>query len=361
MTGIGPGGIHTCALNAASVLSCWGTNGNGTLGDGTTVDHFVPTVVLTSQLFYQVATGIAHNCALTDPGVAYCWGRNYAGQLGDGTTTDRMVPTLVAGGLTFASIDVGFNHSCAVTTAGAAYCWGGNDLGQLGDGTSTAYRTSPFAVTGALTYTVVRAGSKHSCALQTTTAHAYCWGASSLGQIGNGAGGVSDLDKVTSPTAVAGGLAYTQLDAGGSHNCGISGLFTYCWGWNGYGQLGFTSTPETCAAARPCARSPARVSGLVVFSAIGLGTSHSCGLVGLTGVLRCWGNNTHGQIGDGTTTNRPSPVVVNGVTLQTIRGGNSFTCGVGVNGNHYCWGLNIFGALGLGDTINRLTPTIVPP
>jgi alpha-tubulin suppressor-like RCC1 family protein/predicted small lipoprotein YifL len=97
MAGIVPGGVHTCALGPTSVLYCWGTNWNGTIGDGTTVDHFTPTLVVTSQLFYQIATGIAHNCALTDPGVAYCWGRNYVGQLGDGTTTDRMVPTAVAG------------------------------------------------------------------------------------------------------------------------------------------------------------------------------------------------------------------------------------------------------------------------
>ena len=361
MAGIVPGGIHTCALNPTSVLYCWGTNWNGTIGDGTTANHFTPTLVVTSQLFYQIATGIAHNCALTDPGVAYCWGRNYAGQLGDGTTTDRMVPTLVAGGLTFASIDVGFNHSCAVTTAGAAYCWGGNDLGQLGDGTATAFRTSPFAVAAGHTYSVIRAGSKHTCALQTASRHAYCWGASGLGQIGNGLGGASDTDKVTSPTAVTGTRAYTQLDAGGSHNCGISGTSTYCWGWNGYGQLGFISTPETCAASRPCARSPAAVIGSFQLSAVGLGTSHSCGLVGATGVLWCWGNNTHGQIGDGTTVSRPAAVIVAGVTMQTIRGGNSFTCGVGTDNNPRCWGLNIFGALGLGDTNNRLTPTIVPP
>ena len=360
MAGIVPGGIHTCALGPTSVLYCWGTNWNGTIGDGTTVDHFTPKLVSSSQLFYQIASGTAHTCALTDPGVAYCWGRNYAGQLGDGTTTDRLVPTLVAGGLTFASIDVGFNHSCAVTTAGAAYCWGSNDLGQLGDGTATPSRTSPFAVTGALTYTVIRAGSKHTCALQTTTNRAYCWGAAGLGQIGNGAGGASDLDKVTSPTSVTGTRAFTQLDAGGSHSCAISGTSTFCWGWNGYGQLGLTS-PNTCAASRPCAKSPTVVTGTpgtFTLSAIGLGTSHSCG-ISSSGVLRCWGNNTHGQIGDGTTTNRPTAVVVTGVTMATIRGGNSFTCGAGIDQNPRCWGLNIFGALGLGDTTRRLTPTIV--
>jgi len=364
MAGIVPGGIHTCALNPSSVVYCWGTNWNGTIGDGTTTDHLVPTLVTTSQLFYQIATGIAHNCALTDPGVAYCWGRNYAGQLGDGTTTDRLVPTAVAGGLTFASIDVGFNHSCAVTTAGVAYCWGANELGQLGDGTTTTHRTSPFAVTGGLLYTVIRAGSKHTCALQTITKSAYCWGASGLGQIGNGAAGVADTSRVMLPTLVSGAHAYTQLDAGGSHNCAIAGTSTFCWGWNGYGQLGFAS-PTTCAASRPCAKSPAAITGTpgtFQLSAIGLGTSHSCG-ISSAGVLRCWGNNTHGQIGDGTTTNRPAAVIVTGVTMATIRGGNSFTCGAGTDQNPRCWGLNIFGALGLGDTTRRLTPTIVtlPP
>ena len=359
MTGIVPGGIHTCAIDAIAALYCWGTNGNGTIGDGTTIDHFTPILVGSGMSFTQIATGTAHTCALSSTGAAYCWGRNYAGQLGDGTTTDRTLPTQVLGGLIFNSIDVGFNHSCAITTAGAAYCWGGDDLGQLGDGTATAYRTSPFAVAGARSYSVIRAGSKHTCALETTTALAFCWGANGLGQIGNATGGITDADMVTTPTAVAGGRAYTQLDAGGSHNCAISANFTYCWGWNGYGQIGMTSS-ETCAAARPCARTPLRVQSNLRLSAIGLGTSHSCGLDGSTGALYCWGNNTHGQLGDGTTVSKTAPVQVNGVTMKSIRGGNSFTCGVGVDNIARCWGFNTFGALGLGDSTSRPTPTLLP-
>ena len=307
MKGIVPGGVHTCAINSLSSLYCWGTNWNGAVGDGTTTDHLAPVLVAGSVSFTQVATGSGHSCALSDLGDAYCWGRNYAG--------------------------------------------------QLGDGTSTASRTSPFAVAGGLNFSVIRAGSKHTCALVTTSGLAYCWGANGLGQIGNGAGGVSDTGKVTSPTAVSGGRAYTQLDAGGSHNCAIAGNFSYCWGWNGYGQIGVSSS-ETCAAARPCAKTPVRLPANLHLVAVGLGTSHSCGLDS-GGSLSCWGNNTHGQIGDGTTTNRPSPVTVNGVTLKNIRGGNSFTCGVGIDNNAYCWGINIFGALGTGDTTSRLTPTLL--
>jgi alpha-tubulin suppressor-like RCC1 family protein len=358
MKGIVPGGIHTCAIDALSSLYCWGTNGNGTVGDGTTVDHLAPVLVAGSVSFTQIATGTAHNCALSDVGDAYCWGRNYAGQLGDGTTTDRTLPTLVLGGLTFTSIDVGFNHSCAITEAGVAYCWGGDDLGQLGDGAPAANRTSPSAVSGGHNFSVIRAGSKHTCALETSTGFAYCWGANGLGQIGNGGGGVTDSDMVKVPKAVNGARAYTQLDAGASHNCAISGSYTYCWGWNGYGQLGVTTT-ATCAGSRPCAKAPKRLPASLVLSAVGLGTSHSCGLKGSTGTVYCWGNNTHGQLGDGTTTSESTPVTLSGITLKSIRGGNSFTCGVGVDNNAYCWGINIFGALGTGDTTSRLTPTLL--
>ena len=92
------------------------------------------------------------------------------------------MPTKVVGGLSFSSIDVGFNHSCAITAAGVAYCWGGDDLGQLGDGAPAASRTSPSAVAGGHTYSVIRAGSKHTCALETSTGYAYCWGANGFGQ-----------------------------------------------------------------------------------------------------------------------------------------------------------------------------------
>jgi len=80
--------------------------------------------------------GNVHSCALWTSGGAYCWGANGSGQLGDGTTTDAGTPVPVVGGVQFRALFAGAGHTCAVTTSGAAYCWGDNSAGQLGDGTT---------------------------------------------------------------------------------------------------------------------------------------------------------------------------------------------------------------------------------
>ena len=361
MVGIVPGGLNTCAVDAAGVPYCWGNNESGIIGDGTFQEHLTPVSLAADGIaFAQIASGFKHTCALSVTGQAYCWGRNFAGQLGDGTNIDHPLPLPVLSGLTFTTIDVGISHTCAVATSGAAYCWGTNELGQLGDGTSGTSRLSPTPVAGGHLFSVVRTGNQHTCGLELNTGVVFCWGANYHGQIGNGTGGASDTDAVTSPTMVASNKTFTQLDAGASHNCAVSSdKFVYCWGWNGSGQLGTTSN-ELCVINRPCTRTPTKLPASVKMSAIGLGTAHSCGLVGATGAVYCWGFNASGQLGDGTTVSKSAPTLVPGATLKSIRGGNGFTCGVGVDSHGYCWGINFAGTLGVGDTTNRLTPTQVP-
>ena len=128
---------------------CWGNNGVGQLGDGTTNRNPTPVLVSGGLSFASVSAGPSHVCGVTTAGDAYCWGWNSSGQLGDGTRTNRHTPVPVAGGLTgglsFASVSTAGLHTCAVTTAGVVYCWGFNGDGQLGDG-STTDRLTPVRV-----------------------------------------------------------------------------------------------------------------------------------------------------------------------------------------------------------------------
>jgi alpha-tubulin suppressor-like RCC1 family protein len=360
MVGVVPGGLSACAVDATASVYCWGSNESGIVGDGTHTNRPSPTLVDAQGVaFSQIVSGYKHSCALSMSGEAYCWGKNAYGQLGDGTFAEHATPTLVLGGLSFTAIDVGVSHSCAITAEGAAYCWGSGVRGQLGDGSAASSYLTPHAVTGGRVFTVIRTGDFHTCALESVTGRAYCWGANNNGQIGNGTGGNSDTDIVASPALVTGGDSYTQLDVGGSHTCAISGKFTYCWGWNIAGQIGVTSA-ERCGGTRPCVRNPAKLAGSFKFSSVGLGTAHSCGLVGSTGAVFCWGFNGAGQLGDGTTVSKTTPTQLPGASMKSLRGGNGFTCAVGVDNKGYCWGLNLFGTLGVGDTTNRLTPTEIP-
>src|SRR5439155_189354 len=186
---VSAGRSHACGVTSAGAAYCWGGNGYGQLGNGTTnvYGEGSPVLVLGGLSFATLSAGDVHTCGLTTGGAAYCWGDNSAGQLGTGTTMSSSSPVLVSGGLTFATVSTGNLHTCGVTSAGAgrqAYCWGSNIDGQLGDGTTTQ-RTSPVVVVGVLSFAAVNGVSFHTCSV-TSAGAAYCWGDNSYGQLGDG-------------------------------------------------------------------------------------------------------------------------------------------------------------------------------
>lgn len=254
---------HTCGLTTDGKAYCWGINWNGRLGDGSTTGPLqcsywacsaTPVAVAGGLAFAGVSVGGAHTCALTTGGAAYCWGDNGAGQLGTGSTTGpescrysfpcSTTPAAVTGGHLFSALSAGDAHTCAVTSAGAAYCWGDNSRGQLGNG-AKSNSSSPVPVSGGLTFTAISAGEDHTCGL-TADGAAYCWGANTAGQIGPGPAisntgpercGVDACS--TLPVRVFGNLAFAAVSAGGGHTCALErGGDAYCWGYNAYGQLG---------------------------------------------------------------------------------------------------------------------------
>ena len=388
---------HACALTPAGAAYCWGHNGNGQLGDGTNVDRHVPTPVAGGLQFAQIDAGYAYTCGVTTAGAAYCWGYNAFGQLGDGTTAGHWTPQPVAGGLTFAQVSAGGRylltvdvHTCGVTTSGAAYCWGSNSSGQVGNGPHAYPRpdpiTSPAPVSGGLTFRQVSAGGAHSCGVATSGA-AYCWGYGLGGQVGTG----QYSSPYESPAAVAGGLAFTRVSAGEGHTCALttSGL-AYCWGYNNDGELGNgtrtqSATPRatagdlsytqisagyrlscavTAAGAGYCwggspsgATSPARTPAAIPrFHGLTAGSHHACAS-SPRGDAYCWGYNVHGQLGDGTTSNRSAGgIVVGGFVFTKLSVGRDHSCGLTATGSAYCWGDNFYGQLGDGTKTGRSEP-----
>ncbi|MEJ7810412.1 MAG: hypothetical protein WKG32_08365 [Gemmatimonadaceae bacterium] len=289
-----------CAVTTQSRLYCWGDNTWGQLGAGTTGSGGpLPATVFSSLPFSFVTAGGHHACALSGTR-AYCWGQDALGQLGDDRQVNSTTPIPVVGVAAFSRISAGFQHTCGVAPDGSAYCWGDNRLGQLGSGSAGGFNTAPIRVTGGVGFSAISAGdSTHTCAL-TAAGAAYCWGANSFGQVGNGSiGGI-----IATPTAVAGGLTFAELSAGRDFTCGrTAGGAAYCWGKNDFGQLGNGQTSGAAATpvqvvSTPNIENPANPpSGSLTFTSVSAGRRHACALA-TDGNAYCWGSNVYGALGN---------------------------------------------------------------
>ena len=292
---IAAGSGHTCARKADGTLWCWGANTKGQLGDGTTNDSPVPVQVSAlGATVVDIAAGYEHTCARRTDGTLWCWGGNGGGELGNGTTNDSLVPVQVGAlGATVAGVAAAWAHACARKTDGTLWCWGSG-----GEGT---YSKVPMQVS-ALGATVagVAAGRWHTCARK-ADGTLWCWGANTNGQVGDGTTNWSFVPVQVSAL----GTAVVGVAAGSDHTCArVADSTLWCWGANDFGELGDGTTNMSLV--------PVQVSALgaaVVDVVAAVGYSHTCARK-TDGTLWCWGGNSGGQLGDGTTNDSPMPVQV---------------------------------------------------
>jgi ankyrin repeat protein/alpha-tubulin suppressor-like RCC1 family protein len=350
-TVIATGHNHTCALTRTGGVKCWGETLGGALGDGTMTDRHTPVdVVGLSSGAASLSAGWGYTCALMATGNVKCWGFNASGEIGDGTTTSRLTPVDVVGlGSGAVSISSGYQHVCALTKAGGVKCWGENEKGQLGDGTTTD-RHTPIDVVGlGLGAVSISSGYQHVCAL-TTAGGVKCWGENEEGQLGDGT--TTDRQRPVDVIGLRSGV--TAISAGANHTCALMATGgVKCWGWN-IGQLGYETTGGNST-------SPGDVVGLSSgVASIAASRGHTCALM-KTGSVKCWGWNKDGQLGDGTTDFRRTPVDVVGLSsgVTSIAGTWKHTCALMTTGRAKCWGKNEYGQLGDGTTTDRHTPVDV--
>ena len=339
-TQIVAGEFHTCMLTPAGAVKCWGLNDDGQVGEGgTAANRLQPADVkgLTRGVV-QIGAGAYHTCALLEDRSVRCWGFNGNGRLGDGTTTNRSLPTPVPGLGRVRSLFVGQRHTCVALEAGPVQCWGANEYGQLGDGTKVD-RLSPTDIPalGGDTRKVV-GGFDYGCALKDGGA-VLCWGHNDHGQLGDGS--PESAERLT--PAPASLLSASDLVGGPDSICAIGpSNLLWCWGLVGYQQTAQTyvdvwrTTPGLQAGATDVAK-------------VVLGDTHAC-IVTTAGRARCWRFNGWGSVGDGTRDLRPAPVDVLGLTgaVVAMGAGGAHNCVATDAGAMKCWGANDQGQLGDG-------------
>jgi alpha-tubulin suppressor-like RCC1 family protein len=367
-TQLSAGTEHTCARTQAGKAYCWGSDHNGRLGNGTalTANQGVPSPVQmpAGVSVTSISAGLAHTCLVGSDSRAYCWGWDYHGQVGNGTTVTAPQETPVRlempEGGSVTSVSAGYRLTCAVVLDGRAYCWGWDENGQLGNGTTLTgdqHSPTPVQMPVGVSFTSIAAGLYHSCALA-SDGRAYCWGNDGHGQLGNGTTLYADQHS-PSPVQMPAGVSFTRIAVGASHTCarGSDG-HAYCWGWDGFGQLGNDVVP----ASKPSPSRVAMPAGVSVTD-VSTGYHYACAL-GSDGRAYCWGNEVRGELGNGATVTgdhrTPSPVEMPaGVTFGQIDLGFRHSCAISSGGPSYCWGNNELRSVGDGTSIDRHVPVVV--
>ncbi len=386
---------HTCAVLIDGRVSCWGSNAQGQLGGGNVSSVRVDNVALPAPAS-QVKVGATHSCALLSNGGVFCWGRNNAGQIGPSATGSTQPQPVSVSALPapVSTLELGDFASCALLVSGAVYCWGSytttvsststprvvsgmasdvigisvggyghlcasfgaggmrcaglNFNGQLGTGTITLLEEATPVVGLSTRIESFDAGYFHVCAV--VQGETRCWGQDIYGELGR-----NDDALATTPGPVLGlSRPAVQIEGGGDHSCAIDNQGQIsCWGDNTQGALGDGSTVTRAQAA------PILASSAIRFSDVALGSAHSCALDD-SGSVRCWGYNFFGQLGIGPGGDRFQPTPVIGLSdASSIASGLFHTCATTTGGLVFCWGGNSTGELGDGTTVNRNTPVPV--
>lgn len=369
MKSVGGGYYHSAALGNDGSMWSWGSNNFGELGKGTTSDSSTPAKLTSISGVSAASGGNDHMVALKSDGTVWAWGYNYHGELGNGTKTGNtanatpgQVMTAAATPLTgITAVRGGFWHNLALKSDGTVWAWGNNDYGQLGNGSVTpsyggvAYATQ---VTGLSNVVAIAAGHWHSVAVK-SDGSVWTWGlnytsydANRNGQLGDGTTtsrlspvrvlGVGGVGYLSGVVKVAAGSAFTlALKSDGT---------VFGWGTNLEGELG---NGNKTTSLTPVQAGVSNITDLAAGYWLSLALKSD-------GTVWAWGQNDMGQLGNGTTqalTGVSTPAAVSGLSSVTaIHAGAIFGLALKSDGTVWAWGENTSGQLGNGSTSNSSTP-----
>ncbi|MDF1884195.1 Ig-like domain-containing protein [Sulfurimonas sp. SAG-AH-194-C21] len=393
------GYAHTVALKSDGTLWSWGWNVYGTISDGTTVDKSTPTQESSKDTTWSfISAGYNHTMAIKSDGTLWAWGRNNFGQLGDTTLVDKSNPTQVSTGTTWSSVSGGAYHTAAIKSDGTLWTWGRNDYGQLGDNTTTN-STSPVQENSLdNTWSSLAGGAFHTIGIR-ADGSLWAWGYNPYGQLGDG----TTVNKIIPTQEDSNSTNWSSVSGGIYHTAAVKSNGTlWAWGNNLYGQLGDGTgtaknipTQEDSNSTNWSSIEAGRYytvatksdgtlwgsgynalsqlgdgtsesktsytqesSGATIWSSASGGSNHTVALKN-DGTLWTWGQNDHGQLGDGTIDNGKSFIqeVSASTTWSSIETGRAHTVAIKSDGTLWAWGWNLYGQIGDGTITNKSTPT----
>ncbi len=348
------GYFNSCAITTNQQVYCTGDNGYGQLGDGTTITRLTPTrFQLPAGKKAQSMKGGDNTCVITIDQLVYCAGYNTSGHLGDGTTVNRSTPVLfqLPAGKKALSLTDGTNV-CVVTTDQLVYCAGYNARGQLGNG-NTTNQSIPvlFILPAGKKAATATNGGEAGCVL-TTDQLAYCAGYNTNGQLGDG----STTHRSTPVLfPLPAGKKAASINVGNLTGCALTtDQLVYCAGDNTFGQLGDGTITNRLSPVLFILPGGKKAKSLTT------GSYNTCALT-TDQLVYCAGYNIHGQLGNGNTTNQSTPVqfiLPVGKKATANTGGSYVTCALTDDQLVYCAGQNNYGQLGDSTTTNRSTPVL---
>jgi alpha-tubulin suppressor-like RCC1 family protein len=336
-------------------LFTWGSNddpfeGNGFLGTNDSTNRRTPVTTFAGGTNWkQVATGSFHTAAIKTDGTLWTWGVNYSGQLGVDGSSSQIPITTFNGGTNWKQVSCGVKHTAAIKTDGTLWTWGRNAYGELGINTPTQINTPVTTFTGGTNWKQVACGYDHTIAVK-TDGTLWTWGNNSSGQLGNN----TTTTRSTPVTTFAGGTNWKQVAAKASYtfyNAAIKNDGTlWTWGDNSNGQLGDNTTTQRLTPVTTFA-------GGTNWKQVACGSGHSAAIK-TDGTLWTWGYN-YGSLGDNTTTQRLTPVTTfaGGTNWKQVAAGSGHCAAIKTDGTLWTWGANNgAGQLGINNTSTRLTP-----
>jgi alpha-tubulin suppressor-like RCC1 family protein len=342
-------GSFVLALKKDGTVVGWGLNIYGVFDGSST--RTVPKKILNLSNVVKISAGLNHALVLKEDGTVWSIGGNQYGELGTGDTLSSNIPKQVLNLSNIKDIKTGFYNSFALKEDGTVWSWGRNSNGELGDG-SISSKYQPSQISGL--NNVLRLSIGYSTAIALNEAgEVWTWGDNAFGQVGNG----NKIDQTTPVKISISGVV--EVASGISHSL-IMKANGEIWGWgqNNKKQLGDRPEAESLVPVQLFIPPPPVTSPLFDIKQISSFSNFAIAVKN-DGTVWTWGNNSDGQLGDGTTVSRNKAKQINLTNVKEVAAGGGHALAVKNDGTLWVWGLNNYGQLGDGTLISKSVPTLI--